>query len=214
MANGRLPASTLARVPGSGPFGGPVLRKDAAGLYNALHAESMRRFGVSMELHEGEIGRAYRSFPRQEIAWRTLPRGQAARPGTSNHGLGMAVDLMNRKQRWVVDQIGRKYGFSKSWSDAQHEWWHIVCRPERATAKPLRPAPPVLKRGHRGASVRTLQRRLRALGFNSVPVKGPKHGYYGYSTKLAVQRFQRKHKLKSDGICGPVTWRAIERAVS
>lgn len=206
-ANGRIPESALARIPGSGPYGGPKLRADAARAYNALHEESLRRYGISMALDEGSVGRAYRSYPRQVLAKR-IYGADAAEPGTSNHGWGLAVDLMNARQRWVIDQIGHLYGFSKRWSDAAWEWWHIKYRPgtypavERA--RRFRP----LRKGSRGPRVRWVQRRLRAKGYLSVKVTG----YYGEATHNAVRRFQKKKGLSPvSGTVGPKTWKALSR---
>jgi hypothetical protein len=205
MANGRIAASRRARVPGSGPYGGPTLLRGAARAYNALHRESLRRYGVSMELHEGAVGRAYRSYPRQVIAKR-LYGGNAATPGTSNHGLGVAVDLATRRQRWVVDRIGARYGFSKRWSDAAWEWWHIKYRPGVYRGRPARY--PTLARGRRGPAVRRLQRLLRGKNVHRAPKVT---GNFGKATRAAVVRFQRKHKMRADGVVGPRTWRALRR---
>jgi hypothetical protein len=30
-----------------------------------------------------------------------------------------------KAMRAMIDRIGAKYGWSKQWSDAQSEWWHI-----------------------------------------------------------------------------------------
>lgn len=215
-SNGRLPSSALASIPGSGPYGGPHLRKDAARAYKALHRYSMKRWGISMALHEGNVGRAYRSYSRQVAAKRTYG-SNAATPGTSNHGWGLAVDLMNRRQRWVIDQVGAYFGFSKKWSDASWEWWHVLYRPGRYSMvtkwskKPFR----VLRRGSTGKRVKWVQRRLRAKGIRKgVPKPSrPGYGYYGKGTKAAVKRFQAspKRKLKADGIVGRKTWRALAR---
>lgn len=210
-SNGRLPASVLARIPGSGPFGGPRLRKDAARAYNAMAAEAMVRWGIDMSLSEGDIGRSYRNFHRQEIArafWCGLGHCEnAAVPGTSNHGWGLAVDLMNRQQRWVIDKIGRFYGFSKSWSDAPKEWWHIKYRP--GVWKGRNPFP-TLRRGSRKHRVRYLQWLLIRKGYKKVPHKKDKErGHFGKRTQDAVKAFQRKRGLVADGIVGPRTWRAL-----
>lgn len=201
--NGRLPDAHLAPIPGSGPYGPPRLRTDAAAAYRALHARSLQRFGVSMALHEGVVGRAYRSLKRQVLAKRIYGR-DAAVPGRSNHGLGLAVDLMSRRQRWVVDMIGAEFGFAKRWSDASWEWWHIRWRAGVWKPPPRRP---VLRYGSRGSAVRRLQRLLRARGYKSVKVTG----FYGAATRKAVWRFQRKKGLRADGVCGPATWRALRR---
>jgi len=202
-ANGRIPESALAPIPGSGPYGGPKLRRDVAALYNALHQESMRRFGVSMALFESSVGQSYRSYARQVLAKQTYGRN-AAPPGTSNHGLGINVDLESTRQRAVIDRIGAAYGFSKRWSDAAWEWWHITCRVDRATVRIKKRFVP-LKRGSQGSRVRWLQGRLRKKGFHSVRVTG----FFGDATLSAVKRYQRAHGLSADGVVGVRTWRKL-----
>ena len=75
----------------------------------------------------------------------------AARPGTSNHGWGTAVDFATPAMRAMVNRIGAKYGWSKQWSDAPSEWWHVLYQaghwsgpdsgPAGGGAKPPAPAP-------------------------------------------------------------------------
>jgi hypothetical protein len=72
---------------------------------------------------------SYRTFDQQVYLRRLYESGRgslAAIPGTSNHGWGTAVDLATTAMRTMVDRIGVKYGWSKQWSDAQSEWWHIL----------------------------------------------------------------------------------------
>lgn len=107
-ANGRLPNSALASI-----GGGYRLRHDAARAFNAMNVEARRRYGRSI----GVIS-AYRTYQRQVELFRQYGAGRAARPGTSNHGTGIAVDLTPQWSRWAVDQIGARYGFSKRCSDA------------------------------------------------------------------------------------------------
>lgn len=199
-ANGRMTARELASI-GSGYS----LRRDAAAAFNAMCAEALHKYGTRVLVRA-----AYRTLALQWYFWNLYRSGRgnlAAYPGTSNHGWGLAVDLYNQRMRWIVDQIGAKYGFAKRWSDAPGEWWHIKWRGGvwKGHARPL----PPLRRGSKGARVKTLQRRLRALGFKSVRVSG----YFNLATRSAVKRFQKKHHLKSDGIVGPATTRALKRAV-
>jgi hypothetical protein len=213
--NGALPNSTLAPIPGSGPFGRPKLRRDAARAYNALHIYSMQRWGISMALNEGDVGRAYRSVSRQQLAKR-IYGSNAAVPGTSNHGLGINVDLENRQQRWVIDQIGHQFGFSKKWSDAQWEWWHITFRaadyPKVNSIAGKASGSPTLRKGDSGKAVGNLQWRLRTHGFTDLPRKGePGRGQFGPKTEKAVKAFQRKAGLTADGVVGQRTWRALRR---
>lgn len=53
----------------------------------------------------------------------------------------------------------------------------------------------------RGTEVTNIQTRLKAWGYYSYTVDG----IYGWRTAEAVKKFQRKHGLTVDGICGPAT---------
>lgn len=57
------------------------------------------------------------------------------------------------------------------------------------------------KIGSRGTEVTNIQTRLKAWGYYSHTVDG----IYGWRTAEAVKKFQRKHGLVVDGICGPAT---------
>ena len=39
-------------------------------------------------------------------------------------------------------------------------------------------------------------------------------GDYGKATEAAVKEFQRDHQLVVDGVCGPMTWDALQKAVN
>ena len=58
-----------------------------------------------------------------------------------------------------------------------------------------------MKKGSRGAAVKTLQTELKNQGYYS----GKIDGIYGNGTVKAVKAFQRKNGLKADGIAGPRT---------
>jgi Putative peptidoglycan binding domain len=64
---------------------------------------------------------------------------------------------------------------------------------------PLRPGP-TLRRGDQGDDVRRLQRDL---GIEA-------DGDFGSVTHRKVMQFQTAHKLVSDGVVGPQTWRKLE----
>jgi hypothetical protein len=145
-SNGRLPRSALRRIPGNG-----WLRRDAARAYRAMAALASA-MGQSLALIEGPIRRTYRPLSAQWLAWNTLPRGQAAFPGTSNHGWGLAVDLMTLLQRAWIDRHGARFGWAKRWSDAAHEWWHLKWR-----SGVWKPPPPVRLTSGERAWVRELQ---------------------------------------------------------
>jgi hypothetical protein len=57
----------------------------------------------------------------------------------------------------------------------------------------------IVKRGDRGAAVRSIQQELRITA----------DGVFGPLTERAVRRFQRRHNLVADGIVGPLTRAAL-----
>jgi peptidoglycan hydrolase-like protein with peptidoglycan-binding domain len=65
-----------------------------------------------------------------------------------------------------------------------------------------------LERGAESAQVGSVQRQLRAAGFNP----GPTDNKFGPRTEAAVRRFQEAHGLKVDGIVGPRTRAALAAA--
>jgi hypothetical protein len=82
-----------------------------------------------LELYPTGSKSSYRTYAQQQELYALYQSGRgnlAAVPGTSNHGWGTAVDLATQAMRTMVDRIGAKYGWSKQWSDAPSEWWHIL----------------------------------------------------------------------------------------
>ena len=68
-------------------------------------------------------------------------------------------------------------------------------------------APPVLREGSKGASVTTLQNKLKAAGFDP----GSADGSFGPRTGVAVKAFQQSRGLPADGVVGPKTWSALDK---
>jgi peptidoglycan hydrolase-like protein with peptidoglycan-binding domain len=62
-----------------------------------------------------------------------------------------------------------------------------------------------IKPGSKGSEVEELQRRLEDEGFEP----GSIDGVFGRKTKAAVIAFQKSCGLEPDGVCGPLTWRAL-----
>lgn len=83
-ANGQLPASALCRLPGSSDR---KLRADAAVSFAAMSADYQRAMGSPLCLTDG-----YRTLTQQQALARKKP-SLTARPGTSEHGWGLATDL-------------------------------------------------------------------------------------------------------------------------
>lgn len=199
--NGHFPPGSLGDIPG--PNAG--LERRAAAAYRAMDAHSRRRYGVSLAITDGAVGRTARSYARQLMAKR-IYGSNAATPGFSNHGWARATDLMTRQQRWAVDQIGAPYGFAKRWSDASWEWWHIKWRAgvwrgaSSATYPTLR---------YRSRNTYWVKRAQKALGYLGYLKAGTQTGFYGKQTRSAVKRLQKRWGYKADGVLGPKTWRLL-----
>ena len=63
----------------------------------------------------------------------------------------------------------------------------------------------VIKQGSTGATVRTIQTKLKNWGYYT----GSVDGIFGSRTKSAVQYFQRRNGLTADGIVGSATAKAL-----
>ncbi len=68
---------------------------------------------------------------------------------------------------------------------------------------------PTLRHGDRGTYVTTLQQMLSVLGYYT----GAIDAIFGNNTLAAVRNFQRNACLVVDGIVGPLTWAALDRAI-
>ena len=69
---------------------------------------------------------------------------------------------------------------------------------------------PILKQGSSGPAVKDLQQKLKQLGFDPKGVDGK----YGPGTLVAVIAFQKRKKLRADGLVGPKTIAALRAAAS
>jgi Putative peptidoglycan binding domain len=77
--------------------------------------------------------------------------------------------------------------------------------------KPTAQAPSqTLKPGDTGPQVKVLQQALASLGFSP----GTPDGDYGPSTQNAVERFQIAKHLAEDGVVGPATLAALQKALN
>ncbi|MEX0974115.1 MAG: N-acetylmuramoyl-L-alanine amidase [Bacillota bacterium] len=68
-------------------------------------------------------------------------------------------------------------------------------------------AAPILRTDNEGDAVASLQQSLADLGYSPGPVDGD----FGPRTDAAVRAFQKSAGLSTDGICGPLTWAALDR---
>jgi LysM repeat protein len=120
--------TTIASAPGMGhvpsPYGELHLLPAAADAWNAMRAEALSAYGT--DIYPGGPVSAYRTYEQQSELYGAFLAGYGAPanpPGSSSHQLGSAVDLESPEMRWVIDQIGWKYGWTKV--HAPGEWWHV-----------------------------------------------------------------------------------------
>jgi len=77
---------------------------------------------------------------------------------------------------------------------------------------PIKPLPaqpaPILRKGDKGDAVKALQAKLIALNY----FDGPADGDFGLKTESAVQTFQATVGLVADGVVGPLTRAALDKA--
>jgi lysozyme len=209
MQNGRLTKRELA------PIHHPTLQLSlaagsAVASWNTMRMFLLERYGSHGDVHpEGPLG-AYRDFAGQ-VRCKELYGSNAATPGTSNHGLGHAVDVADHYMASLVDKHGGLFGWHH-W-DAKWEWWHReydggFTRPDPGTD----PRNPVLRKGSGGvgqaSSVKRLQRRLNALDNAGLDLDGG----FGDDTDKAVRAFQRSQRLTANGVVDAKTWLALGTA--
>lgn len=244
--NGQLPSSILEKC-GMGNF---VMVREAARAHRAL-MQRAKRDGIKL----WTSGSPYRSYDGQVVLfkkrydhiekpapWRKhfwqgewwwlkknrygKPVAGAAKPGTSNHGKGCAVDwarknslnvtvnLDNRTLTWLANNAP-DFGF---FNTAQSENWHwcwvlgdgpmppAVLAEEGHYPDPAVPAThPTLKIGATGEEVKILQEKLTKRGFNLLA-----DGQFGPRTESAVKAFQGSVNLPVTGIVDTGTWSALQ----
>lgn len=120
--NGLLPQEALCSL-----YDDQFLRADAAVEFLQLNVEYVEEFGENIC-----ITSAYRDLPNQHRVYGQVAPGFAAVPGTSNHGLGQAIDLGCgiqdfRSERWNwMETNGARYNWiHPAWAKSSpFEPWH------------------------------------------------------------------------------------------
>ena len=211
-ANGKLQGYELS------PIAGGQLRNDAAKAWNAFARHCKVKHGVVLSVNDsyrklGKPGDHAAGRWSQWAAWERYQQGGnlAARPGTSNHGLGLALDVPPATQN-AIAQWGAAFGWSKAWSDGASEPWHFKYAAEHATSSVINrwsAAQPgdTIKYGDKGPGVRTMKVLMRRKKFWPHPLSSK----FGRTTQWWLKRFQKSRRLKADGVAGPATWKALRQ---
>lgn len=124
-SNGNIPRSAMSEL-SFAP--GHYIRADAAVMLELLNVEFRDTFGYDIRMTD-----SYRSYASQVVT--KANKGYlAARPGTSNHGWGLALDLRDAVAKWGTAERnwlvanGSTYGWvSPNWAqrgNGKEEPWH------------------------------------------------------------------------------------------
>lgn len=204
-ANGNLPEAFLR------PIAGGMLAGDAAASWNLMNCEA-RKAGV--ELRPLGPNSSYRPLAVQVQFWDAYQHGGnvAARPGTSNHGWGRAVDLADPpSMRPVFDRIAHKYGWSHAEGARVGEAWHVTCEnpvhcndpgPDGANL-----VPPTITRANASRHpkhVIRLQRMLKRAAY--LPPSWDATAEYGDEVRSAVWQFRKRNALKPSSKVDAQCW--------
>ncbi|MDM7855303.1 M15 family metallopeptidase [Cellulomonas alba] len=132
-SNGDIPARMMTAVPWAVDSHGTgfwLLTKAERALVR-LDTAFEDRFG-----HHLDIDLAYRDLATQKAMYQALGPSVAAKPGTSKHGTGLAIDVPEwpceygwgtTQRAWLVTN-GPAYGWSSPWGMAKStdaEYWHF-----------------------------------------------------------------------------------------
>lgn len=119
--NGLLPKDSLCELHKGGEF----LRADAAVDFLKMNEAYTKKFGEPICLTS-----SYRDLPNQQRVYAEQPPGNAAVPGTSNHGWGLAVDICGGVENQGSPQFNWLEENSTKWG-----WFH----PQWAYSNPFEP---------------------------------------------------------------------------
>lgn len=118
--NGKLDVSTLVQAAGGAP--GQVLEPQTAKQWAWMRSDAAKAgINLAPEPDDG-IASCYRDLANQQYAYNKLGYPAAAVPGTSNHGLGTAIDIaLTSSITYWLQANAKKYGFV---FDVANEPWH------------------------------------------------------------------------------------------
>jgi hypothetical protein len=188
-SNGRLSKSELAPIPGG------ELAIAAAAAWNAPGGPADAGL-----LPTGSRS-SYRTFGEQEELWADYKAGGnlAAQPGTSNHGLGIAIDVAQAWMESWIKEHGAEFGWAKT--EAMGESWHF-----NFVGGVDFPTFEVMKKGSHGKRVERLTKRLAFIHKSGGKAfLDRSYEKFTEAVEEAVRQFQQAYKLEVDGVVGPKT---------
>jgi hypothetical protein len=108
------------------PIPGGRLWKEAAVTWNAMRAAFVAQGGNPGDFVPAGPNSSARNRAFQDYVWKLYLKGgnPAARPYTSNHGWGIAVDVKTPVAASWILRNGAKFGWSHDEGQRVGEWWH------------------------------------------------------------------------------------------
>lgn len=210
--NGALPESALAPIATTVHCQKPEgqLANEAASSWNSMALAAGRPLAIT------GCDSAYRPYARQ-VYWRDYWCGagkcfNAAIPGTSNHGLGLAADVPTAEQGYLRLH-GARFGWRKVEAFTEPWHWNYVGGWNRPNPGPNLHSPTL--RLHSGGpgqniAVRKAQKLLRGHGFKQLQVTGS----YSMATVRVVRHFQKAGRIPVTGVINARTWKRLRQPVS
>ncbi|EST12215.1 GH25 family lysozyme [Sporolactobacillus laevolacticus] len=141
-----------------------------------------------------------------------------------NDVLGRNADIWQHTSSAQVPGISGNVDVNIAYTDAilstddtsKNESKPAAAKPEPSKKSKPKSSESVLKKGDKGLAVLSMQKNLASVFFYP-DKKASNHGcdsVYGPKTEDAVRRFQLTHGLTADGIFGPKTATALEKAIA
>jgi hypothetical protein len=205
--NGLVPRSAMKTFRNTGKFGHPdfISRLDQA--FTAVQRELgiVLYIAASQDIFRDYEGQVYW---RNYWAARGKP-GNAAAPGTSNHGLGVCADISPMPARGTAsfNRIAAVFARYNLRFTVASENWHVQDMNISIAGNVVNITAPAAGGAFSGnryfpstAAFAAVQGGYRAIGYNIA-----QDGYDGPKTRAAVSDFQRKQGLPVDGVHGPAT---------
>ncbi len=138
----------------------------------------------------------------------------------SQHLYGLAVDITFKNSSPAILEDAAKYaqmiGFTGIGLDSKYQMYmHLDTRPSPSYFRynssnksySVSGFLVTLRKGSKGDEVKTLQTKLKNLGYKGKDGKELVcDGDFGANTEHALKAFQKKKSLVADGIAGPKTW--------
>ena len=179
-----------------------------------------KQFGMSMSHISSNIYKSYCTANKGRLTAelkQTIPAGYAVFTGDTagNHPhVGLYIGSEE-----VIEAKGAINGVIKS--KITDKKWTFYGQLKDVSYDGIEPSPepeptpgwrPTIRRGNKGADVIECQTMLTRLGYNIG--KTGIDGDFGRATEAGVKSFQSDHRLVVDGVVGPMTWDALDKAIA